>query len=523
MKKIRLLLLVCLLLPATSWAENQALLIGINRYENVNPPLKGSEVDVENIKNLALNQLGFKESQVHTLEDEQATKEMILQAIKEHLIAKTKPNDRVLFYFSGHGFQIKDEDNDESKDGLDETLVTHDAGRDKKTGAFVNMISDDELGDLLDSIDDRQVTVIIDSCHSGTITRGFTSRGLGKRTSSTPTSRPDSVPASTYLEKSIQDSVPATFKSFKDVTDNPVYQQHRQEEPFITSTGNRIVWSAVTAGQKALVDFTGKKIQGVFTRWFIDGLVNKNADQDGNGRVSNVELLTYTREKSAWHCQHHGKKACKLGLTPMLQAPMDKMSASLIHYSGFSNPPSMSAPTTQQPVVAAPPPVTPQELPDSVLPTHKPASVAIQVEVNGKATNTIKLGESLFIAINSEREGYLLLLDRDAKGNIKQLYPNPSIKKLFIPAKKDIFVPESSTQFEIKATEVGRSQLIAIVTHDQIELKGITQRVKDLKPISQHEDYLHLLSQRLHSTWTKGKVNRAVDYAISKFEYVVFK
>jgi hypothetical protein len=388
---------------------------------------------------LATKKLGYKNSQIHVLQDQDATKKNILQAIRTHLIKKTKAGDQVLFYFSGHGYHIKDINGDE-KDHWDETLVTHDT-MPNKDRTFSNMITDDELGALFDQIDDRKVTIIVDACHSGTITRG--------------------LQRVTHLAKTIQGSKSgdkSISRSLKDIN------HRRKEEAFLPARANRIVWSAVSAQQKALIDFSLSTVQSVFTRWFTDGLMNQSADKDGNHKVSNAELLAYTREKSKQHCQQDAQCRQSSGLTPELQANSNQMPASLITPFEFSPP----TPTSPKFEFATPPAIPSTEYADSALPLHNEKSISIDVEVNGKKSHTIKYNRSLLIAIKSERAGHLLVLDRNAKGQLIQLYPNPSVDNNFIKKQADVFIPNDSSQFEVKATEIGKSQLIAIVTLDNI-------------------------------------------------------
>jgi hypothetical protein len=59
------------------------------------------------------------------------------------------------------------DDNGDEEDGFDETLAPYDA---KPTGE--NQIRDDELNRLIERLSGRSATLLFDSCHSGTITRG---------------------------------------------------------------------------------------------------------------------------------------------------------------------------------------------------------------------------------------------------------------------------------------------------------------------------------------------------------------
>jgi hypothetical protein len=73
-----------------------------------------------------------------------------------------------VFYYSGHGSQVKNSKSIEP-DGYDESLVPADSYRGVKD------IRDKELKKLFNSVLDKQaqLTVIIDSCHSGSISRGI--------------------------------------------------------------------------------------------------------------------------------------------------------------------------------------------------------------------------------------------------------------------------------------------------------------------------------------------------------------
>ncbi len=113
--------------------------------------------------------------------DSGATKQAIVNAIENILIPSLKKGDVVMFHFSGHGYQIPDNNKDEL-DGLDEALVPinakNDGGRKKDQSFYDNYLRDDELNKLIEEIrvtlgPDGDLFVTIDACHSGTSTRGI--------------------------------------------------------------------------------------------------------------------------------------------------------------------------------------------------------------------------------------------------------------------------------------------------------------------------------------------------------------
>ena len=157
----------------TRSVEKWALLIGIDKYKYQGTSgfsnLAGCVNDAMDMKNLLIGKFGFKEDHIKLLIDEQATHAAIIQAFQDHLIENAQPNDIVVIHYSGHGSQMKDVSGDEP-DGWDETIVPHDS-RDPEGKVFD--MSDDEINGLLQKLNTRtkNVTFVIDACHSGTATR----------------------------------------------------------------------------------------------------------------------------------------------------------------------------------------------------------------------------------------------------------------------------------------------------------------------------------------------------------------
>jgi hypothetical protein len=174
-----------------------ALLIGINNYSDRNiRPLRGTENDVILMRGLLTELYGFKAgTDIKELVSSEKsktpkpTRDNILKFFNEHLIKnaedfKTKNNltpDKgatVVFYYSGHGSHLPDDNGDEP-DRRDETIVPTDSTKDITTQRDIR---DDELNDLFNKLRQHttNITFIFDSCHSGTITRGKGSRSLDR-------------------------------------------------------------------------------------------------------------------------------------------------------------------------------------------------------------------------------------------------------------------------------------------------------------------------------------------------------
>jgi hypothetical protein len=150
-----------------------ALLVGINEYPD-DLLLSGCVNDVLLQKELLLHRFGFNQKDILTVTDAKATREGILTAFNEHLIKQAKPGDVVVFHFSGHGSRVVDPDRD-SPDGLNSTFVPIDSplpsGYPDASGT-VKDIMGHTLFLLMYALPTENVTVILDSCHSGGGKRG---------------------------------------------------------------------------------------------------------------------------------------------------------------------------------------------------------------------------------------------------------------------------------------------------------------------------------------------------------------
>ncbi len=171
--------------PSAHAETRRALLIGIDKYV---PPsaaaasssadtstrrrgdwsdLDGAVNDVDALREILTARYGFKTEDIHILRNAEATRDRIFSETKKWLIDAAAPGDVSLFFYAGHGSQVKNSRTEEA-DGLDESLVPADANR------GVPDIRDKELAVVFGAALDKKLrlTVIFDSCHSGSIGRG---------------------------------------------------------------------------------------------------------------------------------------------------------------------------------------------------------------------------------------------------------------------------------------------------------------------------------------------------------------
>src|SRR5262249_9911713 len=136
----------------------------------------------------------------------------------ESLIARAKPESRVVIVLSGHGIQVPippsqtnplDPKNYEP-DGMDEVFLPADVG-DWTVEGLKNAILDDQVGAWLDQLRAKgaHVLIVFDCCHSGTMTRsGPGVREISRSASAAALKIPDKayIDASAAAKKAVAEA-----------------------------------------------------------------------------------------------------------------------------------------------------------------------------------------------------------------------------------------------------------------------------------------------------------------------------
>jgi len=169
---IMFLLLSAPLCSGETAARKYALLIGVDKYTSdpLRYNLEGCENDVDMMRQILQERFQFNPSDIKILKSSEATLENIRKAFREHLIAKAKPGDLVFIHYSGHGTRTKDLNGDE-EDEYDEALCPTDCHIADNPPR--NLLLDDEVGALLDTLKTDNIIVVLDSCYSGTATKAL--------------------------------------------------------------------------------------------------------------------------------------------------------------------------------------------------------------------------------------------------------------------------------------------------------------------------------------------------------------
>src|SRR5579863_4277559 len=159
--------------PQHAWAEQRALLVGVGKLDIPGNDLPSIELDLDRMHAM-LNLMGFQDRQIHILQDEAATSSAVIAEFSGWLKQGVQPNDRVVFYFSGHGSNVPDFEGEEDND-VSQVLVTYDVKRVRVQGkpSLSGVIVDTRISQLLAAIPSKNILFIADSCHSGTVTRSI--------------------------------------------------------------------------------------------------------------------------------------------------------------------------------------------------------------------------------------------------------------------------------------------------------------------------------------------------------------
>src|SRR5262245_26464083 len=143
----------------------KALCVGINDYPYEGNDLNGCVNDAHAWAALLVEHFSFARDNVRILTDSEATKEKMVAGVRD-LLTGAQSGDMLVFTNSSHGTYIADISGDEEK--YDEAICPYDCAD--------NLLVDDELRELLANVPNGvRISVISDSCFSGTVTRAAVS------------------------------------------------------------------------------------------------------------------------------------------------------------------------------------------------------------------------------------------------------------------------------------------------------------------------------------------------------------
>lgn len=487
----------------SSASGKRALLIGVDAYRHLPGLLRAPLNDAREMRAFLIRQLGYHYEDVRLLLDGDATRYRILGEIQEWLVDGTKPGDEVFFYFSGHGFQQPASGGDEP-DGRDETLVPADASLDSR-GELVGMITDDEMATLLGRLAHRRVHVVLDTSHTSAAA-GSPGEPMYVKSPRLADGALDRVAATKSIGRSAGAGEPEWFLA--------------SIHPGMT------VWAASRVDQPALVarevsTWPGGSVDrgSVFTRLFLRGVEEGEADANTDGTVTVRELRQYLVDASKAYCERHVTD-CARGLTPQLFASPGRLDEPVF---AAVNAAHLSATARFARDLLARPRSDRAESEQSRAAGGR-ASVRIEIQPGSQ----VLVGDDIEVFVESERDGNLVLLDVDTAGRLYQLFPNrlsvqAGVSKR-IRAGERVALPGRQSGLRVQAMPpIGRGLLIAVVSEDSAALEELSSRHKDLLVISRPEAYVVELSEVLGANGRAGEAGAALrdNWTVGQLQYEV--
>jgi hypothetical protein len=243
----------------------RSVLVGVDAYARPDVPnLNGCVNDVALVRRTLKEYFGVPNEDIRVLVNERATKANILHRL-HRTIHEAEPGDIVVFYFSGHGSQIRDREGDELTDLLDEVICPHDMD-----WATETYILDDELDRLFLHVPAGVLLeVFLDCC--------FWGAGPNELAADL---RPQA------LRSDVRFLTPPLDIAARAEGDEERLARHgfAQCECF----ADQVLWAASAEGEPAAEDYLEGRAHGVFTYWGCR-FIEANAER--------ILMLGYSRER----------------------------------------------------------------------------------------------------------------------------------------------------------------------------------------------------------------------------------
>ncbi|THV02695.1 hypothetical protein K435DRAFT_792310 [Dendrothele bispora CBS 962.96] len=153
-----------------------ALIIGINQYQDPDiSDLQGAVADADAMEEFLISDVRVPTERIINLRNKEATREAMIRALED--IANNSaigPEDPILIFYAGHGGELKAPQGWETPDNMIQMLLPYDFVRQGSEDISGQGIFDRTLLRILEKIAQNKsdnISVIFDSCHSGSGTR----------------------------------------------------------------------------------------------------------------------------------------------------------------------------------------------------------------------------------------------------------------------------------------------------------------------------------------------------------------
>ncbi len=456
--------------PEFAFAEKYALVIGIH-YDNMGASaIPECATDAKVICEFLQKRYAFSKENITLLISKEATIEKITKAFND-LIDKVDADDQVFIYYSGHGTQVDDDNGDETKDHLDEAIVTYDPKGKYKANEFIR---DDQIGEWIQEIrnSNAHVVVLMDSCYSGTGMKAFDLANgrpegellQGKERSAKFFFNPE------WQQKAMTESAASKAKP-EDITRemaanrssaNPTtgsdrvcedsYQGVVREDAQGKELKGSLVFFSACAEKE--VSWTIKeKGQSAFTYCFLKMYEKKLPGDSGrDGRITFEEAFQFVKEALP------GEKL-PAPQTPTLEQYLSVEGHKYLYPYIFIE----ASPTTLPPQKL--PEANIQKIIDDFLKQQKIIPMCSEWKIKLDLVPDKKeymVGDWIDVKATPNHDGYLLLLNVTEKGDVTLLFPNGDAQENQVKAGQCIQIPPAKANWGIQIQEAsGQEWMVA--------------------------------------------------------------
>ncbi len=150
----------------------------MNKYqdEKTCKPEETARLGAELLAKAFVERGGVEARNAKTIVGEQATRANIEEAIVKWLPSVTQPGDTVFIFYCGHGLTIKNLDGTKP-DGRDGLITTYDndigsdfkSQEEEEARMRKQLISDEALARWLEELSGRQIVLMLETCHAGSM------------------------------------------------------------------------------------------------------------------------------------------------------------------------------------------------------------------------------------------------------------------------------------------------------------------------------------------------------------------
>ena len=422
-------------LVSQGWAATRALLVGIDKYPDGIPSLRGCVNDVNRFKSVLTQSCGVPAGSIRTLTDSQATRAGIMAAFEKQLVNGVKAEDSVIFYFSGHGSHTPDLNGDE-RDGEDEALCPYDIDS-KRPDTW---LTDDVVRHMLSRVPTSNVLVVLDCCHSGTAVRQ-------KETPEFTDTRGLRIGFKTKTKQN------ADSKFFRRARSSA-------KQYVLAAAGPDQMANEINAARFARLGLPERQSAGVLTYSLCEELKAKPNQTFGELRRSVGKRVTSIVGK----LRKMSRTAVKQEAQFELANSGMKFGAFVRGEAGVASAQVRSSGNRGISVSLVP------EGDDSATAAVSESGVVTTGDINlNLSTNqrVFNAGDQLVVTVKPDRDCYLRLYYKSAEGAMMQIFPNAGKTANFIKAGEEVQLPGAGDKFKFTMGEPFGSEILKAVASSQ--------------------------------------------------------